>query len=129
VGGVLAPLAVAMLVYDQHTLPVRRGCRVLEQELEAAPVELLLIPAGLREEPLQALGLLSLRPGHRPGVGQGSEGLVALGRQQQSLKVTPKAFALGASPKEVVEADSVVLQGAWGRGHGQPSAHGDTSLP
>jgi len=128
VGGVLAPLAVAMLVYDQHTLPVRRGCRVLEQELEAAPVELLLIPAGLREEPLQALGLLSLRPGHRLGVGQGSEGLVALGRQQQSLKVTPKAFALGASAQQIVEAESVVLQGAWGGGHGQPSGHGDTSL-
>src|SRR5215218_8063824 len=110
-----------MLVYDQHTLPVRHGCRVLEQELEAAPVELLLIPAGLREEPLQALGLLSLRPSHRLGVGQGSEGLVALSRQQQSLKVTPKAFALGASAQQIVE-------GAWGGGHGQPSGHGDTSL-
>ena len=51
-----------MLVYFQHTLRVRHGRRVLEQEVEAAPVELLLIPAGHREEPLQALGLLSLCP-------------------------------------------------------------------
>jgi hypothetical protein len=55
---------------------------------------------------LQALGLLALRSYNRLGVGQGGEGLVALGRQQQPLKVTPKAFALGASPKEVVEAGS-----------------------
>jgi hypothetical protein len=58
-----------MLVYDQHTLPVRRGRRVFQQEVEAAPVELLLIPAGLREEPLQALCFLTLRSGHGLGVG------------------------------------------------------------
>ena len=70
---------------------------------------------------MQALGLLALRPGHWLGVGQGSEGLVAPGRQQQlPFKVAPKAFALGEPGTEVTEAESLVLQGAQGRETGLP---------
>jgi hypothetical protein len=54
------------------------------------------------------MGTLVMRPEC-----QGGEGLVALGRQQQPLRVAPKAFALGASAEQIVEAERVVLQGAW----------------
>src|SRR5215212_6776197 len=61
VGGLLAPLAVPMLVYDQNAFVVGGGSGVFEQEFEPALVDLLGIPPRFREEPLQALRFLSLR--------------------------------------------------------------------
>jgi hypothetical protein len=56
---------------------------------------------------LQALGLLALRSHDGFGVGEGGEGLVALGRKQKSLQVASKAFSLGTSSEQVVETGSV----------------------
>ncbi len=74
-----------MLVYDQDALAIHDGGRVFEQELQPAFVELLGVPPGLGEVPLQALGLLALGSGHGLCVGKGGKGLVMLGRKQQSL--------------------------------------------
>jgi hypothetical protein len=60
-----------MLVYDQNALLVGGASRVLEQQLEAARVDLVWVPPGLGEEPLQGLGLLALGAGQGLGVGQG----------------------------------------------------------
>jgi len=105
----LAPFAIAVLVYDQDALPVGSTPLIVEQELEAALVDLLLIPPGLREEPLQALRFLALRSCQGLGVSKRGEGLVSLGREQQSLQITPETFALGASTKEIIEALGVVF--------------------
>jgi hypothetical protein len=78
VGGVLAPLAVPVLVYDQNAISVRSGRRVFEQELQATFVDLLLVPTGFGEEPLQALRLLALSSSDRLGVRQRGQRLVAL---------------------------------------------------
>jgi len=51
---------------------------------------------------LQALRFLTLRSHNRLGVGQGSERLVALGRQQQTLQVSPESVALGAGAEKIV---------------------------
>src|SRR5215212_11475856 len=80
VSGMLAPLAVAMLIYDQNALLGRSGrrfSRFFEQEqFEAALVNLLRVPPGLKEEPLQALRLLSLRSGYGLGIRKGSRNMV-----------------------------------------------------
>jgi len=115
VGGLLTVFAGASLVDDEDAGGVRGRLGALQQDLEPAPVDGLGVPAGFREEPLQALGLLVLRPGRRLGVGQSGEGLVALGRKQQAFEVAAEAFALGTSAEEVVEAGGLLLQGTWGR--------------
>jgi len=72
---------------------------------------------------------LALRSRDRLGVGKSGQRLVALGGQQESLQVAPETLALSASTtKEVVEARGVLLKRAGGRGHGQSSGHGGTSL-
>ena len=75
----LAVLAVAGLVDDESTLLVGSRPRVFEQKLDPALVNGLSIPRRLGEELLQALGLLALRSYDGLGVGEGGEGLVALG--------------------------------------------------
>ena len=98
-GRLLAPFAVPVLVYDQNAFLVGGGRRVLEQEFEAALVDLFVVPPGFREEPLQALCFLTLRSCERLGVGKSGQSLVALGGKQQSLQVAPKAIALGAGTR------------------------------
>src|ERR671913_590108 len=70
VGGAPAVLAVASLVDDQRARSVRRTNRIFEHKLYPAPVHLFRIPPGLREKPLQTLGLLALRSYIRLGIGK-----------------------------------------------------------
>src|SRR4051812_46144186 len=123
-GGLLAPFAIPVLVYDQNTVLVGNRRRVAEQEFEAALVNLSRVPPGFRKEPLQALCFLTLRSEHGFGVGQSRQGLVALGGEQKALQIAPKTFALGTSPKENIEGLGVVFQRARSRIDGQPFAHG-----
>jgi hypothetical protein len=85
------------------------------------------VPPRLRKEPLQALRFLALRPNHRLGVGQGGEGLVAFGGQQEPLKIASETFTLGASVKEIVKACCVLFQRTGGGLYGQSSGHGGIS--
>src|SRR5215208_4912395 len=117
-----------MLVYDQNALAMgSRRCR-LEQELQTALVDLLGIPAGFGEKPLQTLRFLALGPYNGFGVGQSRQGLVALGREQEPFQVAPETFPLGARPKKMVETDSVLFEGSWSGGNGQSLGHDGASL-
>jgi hypothetical protein len=95
-----------------------------EQELQPALVDLLWVPPRLRKEPLQALRFLSLRSGHGFGISQGSKQLVAFGRKQEPLQVTPEAIALGASAKEIVGPGCLLFQRTGCRLYGSSSGHG-----
>src|SRR5215211_1249674 len=94
--------ALTMLVYDQNALLARSTRALLEHELQPTRVDLHRVPPRFRKELLQALRFLTLRSHNRLGVGQGSERLVALGRQQQTLQVTPESVALGAGAEKIV---------------------------
>src|SRR6266498_4936112 len=78
----VAGLAVAGVVDDQHPVVVGRCGRVAQQQLHAALVELLVVPGRLRQEELQALHGPLLRADHRFGAGQTGQGLVAVSWQQ-----------------------------------------------
>jgi hypothetical protein len=80
VRGLAAGLAVAAVVDDQRALVVGRGRRVGHQQLQPPLVELLVVPAGLGEEPLQPLHGAVLGAGDRLGAGQPGERLVAVAR-------------------------------------------------
>jgi len=124
-GGVAAGLATAGVVDDQHALVVRRGRWVAQQQLKAPLVDLLVIPAGLGEEPLQALHGLVLGAGDRLGAGQRSERLVAVTREQQALQVGAEAMALGEPGGQGVELGGVGLEGAGCGWAGQALGHHD----
>jgi hypothetical protein len=117
--GLLAPFAAPVLVYDQHAFAVRCGAGVPGQQFEAALVGLSGLPAGLREEPLQALRLLALRPLHGLGVRKRGQGLAALGRKQQPFEITTEAFALGADAEQIVEPLGEILERTGGRSGGR----------
>ena len=111
-GGGIAVLAVAGVVDHQHPLGVRRGHRVGAQQLDPALVDRLVVPARLRQEPLQPLDLTMLGAGDRLGVGQGGQGLVAVAGQQQALQVVAQTTALRHAGEQWVELLGVVLQRA-----------------
>jgi hypothetical protein len=54
-GGVPAGLTVAAIIDDQRPLRMWRGRGVAHQQLDAPLVDLLVVPAGLGEKPLQPL--------------------------------------------------------------------------
>ena len=116
-GGLLAPLAVAVLVYYQNALLAQSSSarRIGGQEFQAALVDLPRVPPRFRKEPLQALGLPPLCSGQGFGVGQGGQRLVAFGRKQEPFEITPEALGLCTSTEEIVEAGGVVLQRTGGR--------------
>jgi hypothetical protein len=127
-GGLFAPFAIPVLVYDQNALLVRsRRVGFVEQKFAATPVDLLGIPPRLGKKPLQALRLLTLRSSHGFGVGQSRQGLVALGGEQKPFQVAPETFALSASREKIVETASVVFERSWGGSNGQSIGHGYTS--
>jgi hypothetical protein len=95
VGGLGAGLAVAGVVQHQGAAVVRRGRRVAKQQLQAALVDPLVVPARLRQEPLQALHGRMLGADHGLGAGQRGHGLVAVAGQQQALQVGAQTAALG----------------------------------
>src|SRR5215218_3210870 len=125
----LAPFAISVLIYDQDALLARSSSAraLFEQQFEAALVYLPRVPPRLREEPLQALRFPSLGSDHGLGVGQGGEGLVAFGRQQEPLKIASETFTLGASVKEIVKACCVLFQRTGSGLYGQSSGHGGIS--
>src|SRR5512133_2006056 len=124
-GGLGAGLAVAGVVDDQHALVVGTGGRVDTQQVQPQLVDLLMIPAGLGEEPLQALPGRMLGTGDRLGAGQGGQGLVAIPGQQQALQVAAQAAALGQAREQRVEPLGVVLQGAGCGWAGKALGHRD----
>src|SRR5829696_3829543 len=73
--GMLAPLAVPMLIYDQNAIFGGSRSWSLAQQLQPPCVELLGVSPRFREEPLQALSLLTLRPGHGFGIGKSGQSL------------------------------------------------------
>jgi hypothetical protein len=92
-----------MLVYYNYALLLvgRYGLWMcLEQHFDPEPAYLLGIPPRLGLKPLQTLGHLTLRSYNRLGVGQSHQSFVALGRQQQTLQVTPESVALGAASQK-----------------------------
>src|SRR5215207_3055243 len=121
--------SVTGFVHHQSSAHRGSGPRILEHRLRPAPVYLLGGPIRLGEEPLKTLRLLALRPHYGFGVGKGSESLVSLGREQQSLKVAAKSLTLGQGVEQVVEVGSVAFEGAGSGLGGQASGHGKTSLP
>src|SRR5215217_4406175 len=125
----LAPFAISVLIYDQDALLARRSSAraLLEQQFEAALVNLPRVPPRLRKEPLQALRFPSLGSDHRLGVRKGGEGLVAFGGQQEPLKIASETFTLGASVKEIVKACCVLFQRTGSGLYGQSSGHGGIS--
>jgi hypothetical protein len=123
--GVRAGLAVAGVVDDQHTLLVRGGRRVGQQQRQPALVDLLMVPGRLGQEELQALHGCVLGTGDRLGASQRGQGLVALARQQQALQIGAEAAALGQGAKQGVELGGVVLQQARCGRAGQSFGHRD----
>jgi hypothetical protein len=123
VGGVAAGLAVAAVIQHQHALVVGRGGRVGHQQLDPALVDPLMIPAGLAEEPLQALHGRVLGANDRLGAGQRGHGLVTVAGQQQPLQVGAQAAALRQPGEQGVELDGVVLQRAGGSWAGKALGH------
>src|SRR5215203_1208398 len=126
----LAPFAISVLIYDQDALLARSSSAraLLEQQFEAALVNLPRVPPRLRKEPLQALRFPSLGSDHRLGVRKGGEGLVAFGGQQEPLKIASETFTLGASVKEIVKACCVLFQRTGSGLYGQSSGHGGISF-
>ena len=114
-GGRGAVLAVASVIEHQHTRIVRGGGRVLAQHPHAPLVDLLVIPGRLRQEPLQPLDLMVLRPSDRLGPGQPGQGLVAIARQQQALQVVAEAATPSQAREHRIEPLGVVLEraGCW----------------
>jgi hypothetical protein len=88
--GLAAVLAIARIVNHQHSAAVRRGRRVVQQQLQPAEVDLLRIPPRLRQEELQPLYRRMLRPGHRFSPGQRGQRLVPVPRRQQPCQVLPE---------------------------------------
>jgi hypothetical protein len=127
VGGVAAVFSVAGVVDDQHALLVGGGGRVAKQQLQAALVDLLVVPGRLRQEELQALHGRMLGADHGFGAGECGQGLVAVSWQQQALQVAPQAATLRERAKQRVELGGVVLQGAGGGWAGQALGHRGTS--
>ena len=120
-GGGGAVLAVAGVVDHQHSPLTWSGGRVFPQQLDAALVELLVIPSRFRQEPLQPLDLTVLSASDRLGTGQPGQGLVAITREQQALQVVAEAAALGQAAKQAIKLGGVVLQRA-GRGRTRTAA-------
>ena len=118
-----------MLVDHQHTIRSRRRHRIGTQPGNPALVHCRGIPGGLREEPLQALRLRMLRTNDWFGVGKGGQGLVALGRQQETFQVAAKAIALIPLRKEGVERVAVRFQGTRGGRNGEALRHNCISSP
>src|SRR5215218_2297030 len=111
-GGGGAVLAVPGVVDHQHAPLTWGGGRVFPQQLDAALVELLVVPSRFREEPLQPLDLTVLSASDRLGAGQPGQGLVAIPREQQALQVVTEAAALGQAAKQAIKRGGVVLQRA-----------------
>ncbi len=118
-----------MLVDHQHTIRSRRRHRVRTQRGNPALVYCRGIPGGLREEPLQALRLGMLRTNDWFSVGKGGQGLVALGRQQETFQVAAKAITLIPSRKEGIERVAVRFQGTRGGRNGEALSHNCISSP
>jgi hypothetical protein len=104
-------------------MPVGRGGRVGLQQLDPLPVDGLVVPGRLRQEPLQPLDLAMLGAGDRLGVGQRGQGLVAVAGQQQALQVVAQAAALRHACKQRVELGGVVLQRAGSGWAGTAGGH------
>src|SRR5215218_10987228 len=111
-GGGGAVLAVPGVVDHQRPRIMGGGGRVFPQQLDAALVELLVVPSRFREEPLQPLDLTVLSASDRLGAGQPGQGLVAIPREQQALQVVTEAAALGQAAKQAIKRGGVVLQRA-----------------
>src|SRR5215208_48178 len=77
--GFLAPLAIPVLIYDQHAIFGGSHSRGFAHQLQPPCVNLPGVPPRFREKPLQALSLLTLRSYHRLSVGKSAQCLVALG--------------------------------------------------
>ncbi len=128
-----AVLAVPGVIDDQRPGRMRPGHRVLAQQPHPDLVDRVGVPGRLGQEVLQALGLAVLGAGHRLGVGQRGQGLVALAWGQQPGQVVPEPAALRQPGQHRVELGSVVLQGSWSgrawpaRGHLIP--HSSTNMP
>jgi hypothetical protein len=123
--GVPAGFAVAAVIDDQHPLPMWRGCRVAQQQLDAPLVELLVVPGRLGEKPLQPLHGLVLGTDDRLGARQRGQRLVAVARQQQALQVGAEAAALREPGQQGIEPGGVALQRAGGGGAGMALGHRD----
>jgi hypothetical protein len=103
---------------------VRRGRGIVQQQLHAPLVDPLVVPAGLGEEPLQALHGLVLGANDRLGAGQRGQGLVAVAGQQQPLQVGAQAAALRQPGEQRVELGGVVFQRAGCGWAGKALGHG-----
>ena len=97
-----AVLAVAGVVNHQRASLVWGGGWVFTQHLHPLGVDLLVVPARLRQKPLQPLDLAVLGTGDRLGAGQSSQGLVPI-PWQQALQVLTEAAALGQAREQAVE--------------------------
>src|SRR5829696_8782046 len=122
----LAPLAVPMLIYDQHTLFGGSRSWGLAHQLQPPRVNLLRVPSRFRKEPLQALCFLSLGTCHGFGISKSGQSLVAFGRQEQTFQVAPERVALGAGAEDGIEAVNVVLKWAWSRAYWVAFGHSAT---
>ena len=111
-GGVPAGLAVAAVVQHQRPLVVGGGRRVAQQQLDAALVELLVVPGRLGNKPLQPLHGLVLGADDRLAAHQRGQRLVAVARQQQALQVGAQAAALRQPGEQGIKPGGVVLQRA-----------------
>src|SRR5215210_600113 len=129
VSGGLTVFSVAGLVYDQSARFDRSRLGVFQHQLYPAPVDRLRLPAGLREEPLQALGLLALGSAHRSCVCQGRKRLVALLGQQETFEIAAEAFALSAVGEKIVESSGVILQRTGSGLYGLPLVTAAHLLP
>ena len=122
-GGGAAVLAVAGVIDHQHPLGVRRGRRVGHQQPDPLLVDGLVVPARLRQEPLQPLDLAVLGAHDRLGIGQPGQRLVPVAGRQQALEVVAQAAALRQARKQRVEVLGVVLQRAGSGWAGAASGH------
>ena len=83
------------------------------QHLQALCIDGFGLPRGLGEQPLQALGMGMLRADDGFSVGEGGEGLVAFGGQEQAFELAAEGVTLIAFGQARGEAVGVGLK--WSR--------------
>jgi hypothetical protein len=93
--------------------------RLHAQQVHALRVDLLGLPRGLGQKPVQALGMRMRGTTDGLGVDQRGEGRIAFSGQEQALQIATEGVTLIAFRKERVNVSSVRFEGA---GAGAPGS-------